>query len=651
MSLEPTTVVVGEPALSFTYDTKRSLYEQFMKAQGAQDGEGELETAVRRAEEAIAMEQESEVRRLPAAAPTSERDGTSSSGTGTIFNMFSLFEGSPNYKQRRKKGPRTGRSALGRDSASEEEHENTVSRGPSEVVEDVNGELSAAAMFEAQAGIGSGSSRQMQAERQAESQRAVQAQHLALLQQHASGISKTRHVSGRSMHSSMGVPVTHSHSLPAGLDGVAGGRKTKAYVCPLYSCQRLFKRLEHLKRHVRMHTMERPYQCDLCQRRFSRADNLSQHMRTHGRDGGLSGAAPSGDGEVEEGVDQMMYAPGQQYDLTTCEIELSDHPAMQFEDEEYANSYTVSRGQSTTNSGEYYGLGTPQFSNLVMSPENSPRLMDGQSNWTGTHVHSNSLPASYDYTSSHPSPAFSSASAPSSRLTTAYSGSTGAYPTQGDVQTISTSFGPTSAGSLSAPAHKQTFDHAALYPPSVGVQNLASNVIGPMRRYRSVTPTIARAGEQIRRPLTANTLDASPLGPGAATSRGYHPYTIPQYNSAAASDSQQSSPAPYQAQLDYVQQASGTQTNSPAGSTVYPEDLQSLIGLDAATLGNYENTPAVSTGVATYTSDTYQAESTSQQGQYNSAGGAAAATANYYAGLNTLNGPTEYPDQTYSYST
>ena len=52
MGLEPTTTVVGEPALSFTYDPKRSLYEQFSKTHGAREGEGELEAAVRRADEA-----------------------------------------------------------------------------------------------------------------------------------------------------------------------------------------------------------------------------------------------------------------------------------------------------------------------------------------------------------------------------------------------------------------------------------------------------------------------------------------------------------------------------------------------------------------------------------------------------------------------
>ncbi|TFY69166.1 hypothetical protein EVJ58_g589 [Rhodofomes roseus] len=47
--LETTTVVTGEPAQSFryTYDTKRSLYEQFSDAQGRIAGEGELEAAVR----------------------------------------------------------------------------------------------------------------------------------------------------------------------------------------------------------------------------------------------------------------------------------------------------------------------------------------------------------------------------------------------------------------------------------------------------------------------------------------------------------------------------------------------------------------------------------------------------------------------------
>lgn len=59
----------------------------------------------------------------------------------------------------------------------------------------------------------------------------------------------------------------------------------KQHICTHPDCHRRFKRLEHLKRHMRIHTLERPFQCTYagCQKSFSRSDNLTQHLKTHER--------------------------------------------------------------------------------------------------------------------------------------------------------------------------------------------------------------------------------------------------------------------------------------------------------------------------------------------------------------------------------
>jgi len=125
----------------------------------------------------------------------------------------------------------------------------------------------------------------------------------------------------------------------------------KSHSCPIPTCGRLFKRLEHLKRygyfsifitallqatdlypsrHVRTHTQERPYICPHCNKAFSRSDNLAQyvphiithhttyssqlhtnpltrHRRTHDRSDGSEGPYNSYSGEEEdyEGEDQL----------------------------------------------------------------------------------------------------------------------------------------------------------------------------------------------------------------------------------------------------------------------------------------------------------------------------------------------------------
>ncbi|KAK3617535.1 Up in starvation [Elasticomyces elasticus] len=57
-------------------------------------------------------------------------------------------------------------------------------------------------------------------------------------------------------------------------------KKGQRFFCTDFPpCQLSFMRSEHLARHIRKHTGERPFQCH-CSRRFSRLDNLRQHAQT-----------------------------------------------------------------------------------------------------------------------------------------------------------------------------------------------------------------------------------------------------------------------------------------------------------------------------------------------------------------------------------
>ncbi|KAF9426010.1 hypothetical protein BGZ76_002967 [Entomortierella beljakovae] len=97
-----------------------------------------------------------------------------------------------------------------------------------------------------------------------------------------------------------------------------GSGSNNKHPCKFPSCEWSFKRYEHLKRHMLVHTKERPFQCEHagCNKSFSRSDNFSAHLRTHNKksnsgrryDGrGLEG----GNGIKQESQDpQSLSSPG-----------------------------------------------------------------------------------------------------------------------------------------------------------------------------------------------------------------------------------------------------------------------------------------------------------------------------------------------------
>lgn len=53
-------------------------------------------------------------------------------------------------------------------------------------------------------------------------------------------------------------------------------------------CGKLFQVPEHLRRHLRSHTKEKPYECAHCYQKFTRSDNLNTHMKHHNLSGKIT---------------------------------------------------------------------------------------------------------------------------------------------------------------------------------------------------------------------------------------------------------------------------------------------------------------------------------------------------------------------------
>ncbi|KAG5352508.1 hypothetical protein C0989_001993 [Termitomyces sp. Mn162] len=594
MGQEPTTVIVGEPAMSFTYDPKKSLYEQFSKAQGVRDGEGELETALRIFEESSRMNpsvpgeeqrngdvstaEESDTSVSDADEMMADVERRNPPALQTIGLGSSWLGGASTYKVRRKgahKDEKRGRNILGdahrkyENLSHSRERDNAFLGDQSVSAADMfylqaDGELPAAdghrkpnvgPYYSAPAG-----QPQLQGTR---------------LSTTGTGHQRTRSQDRYHRHTVplVAPPATTASTLTTGYtpslaqqqdahDG-ASMTKTKAFACPLFSCGRMFKRMEHLKRHLRTHTMERPYACPQCNKKFSRSDNLNQHLRTHGR--GHSGAigATTAPGLVDQWIetsgDEADESSGGSPDGRSTSVGKDHEAGVESDYDEGLGMFGTGMGMGLTDfngsmfggSSGLYGTDIDPRSCEVEVPGDLPDMSSDEDGIMGfgqevyypahNNLESNGQHQQNGFNASwalrpQPSPAFSNVSAPSSPPGTLghvrSNSSRSSVPYHRTHSSTSSASGSSVYGgddyvttSLSAPSHKQAFDHSAFYPS--GLLEAAGSGPGPTRRHRSMTPSAMRTAESIRRPGTASSTSGDSPRSSAGLNiggRGYHPY-------------------------------------------------------------------------------------------------------------------------------
>lgn len=66
-------------------------------------------------------------------------------------------------------------------------------------------------------------------------------------------------------------------------------------------CSNLYQKKEHLERHERIHTGDKPFACARCNRTFSRNDSLMRHERVHANKSGTEKSRKALSSPVREG--------------------------------------------------------------------------------------------------------------------------------------------------------------------------------------------------------------------------------------------------------------------------------------------------------------------------------------------------------------
>ena len=101
----------------------------------------------------------------------------------------------------------------------------------------------------------------------------------------------------------------------------SGGRNTACSVC-----HRVFSKVEHLQRHLRTHTHERPFSCEYCFKSYARKDTLHRHVRRYHFQANDSATPGHGTLEDNEPAEARLPATSEaQADPDPVVVQLTTH--------------------------------------------------------------------------------------------------------------------------------------------------------------------------------------------------------------------------------------------------------------------------------------------------------------------------------------
>ena len=99
---------------------------------------------------------------------------------------------------------------------------------------------------------------------------------------------------GFSRKGSLDLHNRRKHGKSTSSDGVPTAKNHKCLICGKFSWS-----TSGLKRHMRVHTREKPYECDICGMQFSYKNNLKQHLiRKHGKSTSAEGVPTTASSEM-----------------------------------------------------------------------------------------------------------------------------------------------------------------------------------------------------------------------------------------------------------------------------------------------------------------------------------------------------------------